>query len=127
MSNSANKKIKNDVILALSLIAFALVLFLIFKISAKEGSVVKITLGGEHYATLPLSEDAELEVINGDNINVVTVRDGEVYVSRASCPDKICEEHRAIRYSGETIVCLPNKVVVSIEGEGSLGDVDTAS
>ncbi|MBP1754602.1 MAG: putative rane protein, partial [Firmicutes bacterium] len=32
----------------------------------------------------------------------------------ASCPDEICVKHKKIHYSNETIVCLPNKVVLEV-------------
>ena len=35
----------------------------------------------------------------------------------ADCPDKLCEYQNAISQSGETIVCLPNKVIVIVAGD----------
>ena len=46
--------------------------------------------------------------------NVVSVKDKAVFVSNADCPDKICVKHREISRVGETIVCLPHKLVVEI-------------
>ena len=42
-------------------------------------------------------------------------KDGSVTVQDADCPDKICEKHRAINRTGETIICLPHKLVVEIK------------
>lgn len=125
MKNSA-KKIRNDVILVLALLTAALVAFLIFKACAADGSTVRITVGGELYKTLSLDKDTEISVVTGDNgeyVNTVTVKDGKVTVSYANCPDGICESHRPIKYKGESIVCLPHKLAVTIEG-GEEGDVD---
>jgi len=47
--------------------------------------------------------------------NVLVIENGEASIKSATCPDKICVSHRKISKSGETIVCLPNKVVVEIE------------
>ena len=130
MKNSVNKKIRNDIILVLVILALALGVYSLFRLCAKEGSVANITLDGEIYASLPLSEDTVLEIKSGDNgkyINTVTVKDGKVFVSYANCPDGICKEHRPIKNVGETIVCLPHKIVVTIAGEGSDGGVDVVS
>lgn len=125
MKNSA-KKIRNDIILASVLLLLALAAFLIFKLSAKEGSTVSITVGGEVYKTVPLDNDAVIEVVTGENgeyVNTVTVKDGKVFVSYANCPDGICENHRPIKYRGESIACLPHKLAVTVDG-GEEGDVD---
>ena len=125
MKNSA-KKIRNDFILVFSILALALVCFLIFKACAKEGTTVVITIDGEIYKSLPLNEDTVIEVQSGETgewKNTVTVKDGKVIVSYANCPDGICESHRPIRYKGESIVCLPHKVVITVES-GESSDVD---
>jgi len=125
MKNSA-KKIRNDLILIFSILALALACFLVFKACAKEGTTVLITVDGEVYKSLPLDTDTVVEVISGDKgeyKNTVTVKDGRVSVSYANCPDGICESHRSIKHKGESIVCLPHKLVVTVEG-GEVSDVD---
>ena len=48
------------------------------------------------------------------------IKDGTVKMSQADCPDKLCVKNRNIHYNHETIVCLPNKVVLEImDGEAS--------
>ena len=42
----------------------------------------------------------------------------------ANCPDKICEGHQKISYKGETIVCLPHKVVIEIVTDDSENELD---
>ena len=37
-------------------------------------------------------------------------------MAEASCPDQLCVHQPAIRYHGQTIVCLPHRVSVTIEG-----------
>ena len=44
----------------------------------------------------------------------------------ASCPDQVCVRQRAVQYAGESIVCLPNKLIVAIEG-GEPNGVDAAA
>ena len=42
----------------------------------------------------------------------------------ANCPDKICEGHNKISYKGETIVCLPHKVVIEIVADEATYELD---
>ncbi len=56
--------------------------------------------------------------------NIVCVRPGSIAIVSASCPDQICVHHSRISRNKETIVCLPDKVVITIEnGEDSGIDV----
>jgi hypothetical protein len=57
--------------------------------------------------------------------NRLVIKDSEADILSADCPDKVCVHERKIRYAGETLVCLPNKVVVEIEGER--GELDAVS
>ena len=52
----------------------------------------------------------------GRGSNTLVIEDGAVSVTQADCPDKVCVAQGAIRYNGETIVCLPNRVVVEVTG-----------
>ena len=90
--------------------------------SGAEGDRVVVTVRGEIYGTYPLSEDREIVVVNGGHINKITIKDGLVQMSEASSHNQICVKQGVISRGGETIVCLPNRVVVRIESEG--GDVD---
>ena len=46
--------------------------------------------------------------------NLLVIQDGYAWVAEASCPDGICSSHRPICHDGESIICLPNKVVIEI-------------
>ena len=48
--------------------------------------------------------------------NVLMIKDGRAQMKSADCPDQICVRQKAISKEGESIICLPNKVVVSIVG-----------
>ena len=108
------KKIKNDIILVSVLaciILFAILGILLFR---EEGDTVSVTVDGEIYGTYSLSKNAEIEIKSDLGTNVLVIKDGTAHVEYATCPDGICSAHRPIRYSGESIICLPNKVVVAI-------------
>ena len=111
---------KGDIIILAALLCIAAVAFCALYFLAPSGDTVKIEVASKTVATLPLDEDTTYNVeIGGKITNTVEIKDGEVSVIYADCPDKICVNHRAISKSGESIICLPNKVVVSVEGDNT--------
>ena len=71
---------------------------------------------------LPLDTDTDYIVTGTDGAtNTVRIRGGRVSVCAASCPDGLCVRHRAVSRAGESIICLPNRVVVTVDGAA---DVD---
>ena len=58
-----------------------------------------------------LDEDRTVRI---NDTNRLVIRDGSAQMEWADCPDQICVHHRAIHAGGENIICLPNKVVVSV-------------
>ena len=108
---------RNDVIfIAILLIVCAVGMFYLF-VLRDSGNTVKVMVDGEIYGTYSLSDNITEDIITGDNgtnINRFVISDGKVYMENASCPDGICVAHRAIFRDGESIVCLPNKVVITV-------------
>ncbi len=114
------RSIKNDILILISILSVGLILLLITRIPAKPaGSVALITVEGREYARLPLDKDTVLTITVSGGTNTVKVADGRIYVESADCPDKICVGHKGISRCGETIVCLPHKVVIEIPDTGS--------
>ena len=119
---------KNDVILIAALLVVALLTAGGMRIwqmnNTKDTANVVVTIDGEVYGTYPLSEDRteRIELPDG-SYNILVISDGYADVTEASCPDQICVKHNHIRYSKESIVCLPNKVVVTVEG-GEENEID---
>lgn len=50
-----------------------------------------------------------------DYYNTVEISGCEVRVTEASCKNQVCVKHGSISHTGESIVCLPNRLVVRIE------------
>lgn len=115
---------KSDVILAVIVLAVAAVSLAAIYMGRTRGGKAQITIGGEPYRSIDLAKNERIEIRRDDGINVIVVKDGMIYMESADCPDKICVNHSPIRYKGETIVCLPHKLVVEItDGQESEADV----
>ncbi len=87
-----------------------------------EAEAVKVISEGKLLYTLPLSEDTQVEIVTDRGKNVVTVKDGKVAVTEASCPDGICMG-RGWCSGGVQIVCLPNRLVLEFTGEQTVDGV----
>ena len=109
------RQLRNDLILVGIITVVALSAFLLFRLVGKEGAFVTLSIDGNEQYRFALSENVEQVITVGDQINVLVIRDGKAYVSRANCPDGICAAHRPVSVVGETIVCLPHKLVIAVE------------
>ena len=104
-----------DILLIVGIVILAMAGLFVWKELQKSGAYVDIMIDGNSVKTLRLDQDASYEVKQQVGVNTVVVQDGSVTVQDADCPDKICEKHQAISQTGETIICLPHKLVVEIK------------
>ena len=118
---------KKDIILIAVIIAASVIAAFIAFTTSHEGSTVVITVSGEEYGRYPIDTDRVITVDTGSGINEITINNGEAYVSYADCPQGICAHHKPVSRSGESIICVPHEVVISIESEDSEGGYDAVS
>ena len=105
---------KNDWILVVVILVLAGVGFLIYTSFGKQtAGIVKVSVDGELFGTYSLDKEQEIKI---NDINRMIIKDGQADMIEADCPDQICVEHISISKNKETIVCLPNKVIVEIVG-----------
>ncbi len=111
---------KRTLFLILILVVFSLVVHLIFRYRydasslSSEDLVVVVEAEGRQLYAVPLTDEVRLPVITGSGENVVRIEDGVVSMESADCKNQICVQTAAISQPGETIVCLPHRVVVSV-------------
>ena len=120
------KKKKRDIIFIGVLLVVALIAFFVVdKFIKKDGNKVVIKVDGEIVKIVNLPDTNNI-IVNGydGGTNTVVIENGTVYMTEADCPDKICVNTGKISKIGETIVCLPHRVVVEIQGEVSQSDSD---
>lgn len=126
MKNKVLKK--GDIILGVVVLMFCVVLFLgIYIFNNNEGNFVQIEVGGEVVANLPLDEDTVYEIKKDDKItNKVVISNGKVDMTFADCRDQICVNHKEISKTNESIICLPNKVIVTVidNNKDNSGEID---
>ena len=112
---------KMDLILVLTVIIFAIGGFLLYSVlGQKEAGRVVVEVAGEVYGEYNLRDNQEILI---NETNILIIENNEVNMYEANCPDQICVKHVPISKNGETIVCLPNKVVVTVK-EAATGELD---
>ena len=110
-----NRKRRNDWLFIAGLLILVSVAGLLFYFLRGEGDRVEIKVDGKVYATYSLSEDRQEDILTGDGqCNRLVIKDGQAYVETATCPDGICAGHSPIHREGESIVCLPHRVVITV-------------
>ena len=114
MMKPDRKKLKNDIIFVSVLLLMISVIGIFYFFFRGEGDTVIVTVDREIYGEYPLESDLVLEIRTEDSLNTLVIRDGKAYMETADCPDGICTAHRPIFRDGESIICLPNKVVVTV-------------
>lgn len=115
---------KSDVILLAAVLVAGAVAFAANSAPHEPGAVVKVNFGRETYGTFALSPDREVRIETDAGLNVIQITDGTVRVTEATCAGGDCMKQKPIGGTGQSIVCLPNKVLISIEGAVS-GEVDS--
>ncbi len=118
---------KGDIIVAAAVLVLCAALFLaLYVFNSNTGNYVEIEQNGVVIHKMPLDINAVYNVESGGEVtNTVEVKNGSVSVTYANCPDQICVNHRPVNLSGESIICLPNRVVVSVvEADGRESEID---
>lgn len=116
-TKAISKKSRNDIIFIAALLIVTALAALALFLFRTEGDTVIVTVDGEFFGEYALSEDRTVEIIGENGRNLLVIQNGEASISEASCPDGICSSHRPISRSGESIICLPNKVVVEVHSQ----------
>ncbi len=109
---------KADIILAtIILIAGIAASLIIGSISPAKGEKAVIISEGRIFGVYSLYENRTVAVLSDGHVNKILIRDGEVSMIISNCPGKDCIHQGKISKPYESIVCLPNKVIVKIEGK----------
>lgn len=105
---------KGDIIVFASIIILSVLLFS-FSFFGDDGKQVAVTVDNKPYRAYSLDKNGEYEIKTENGKNTLVISDGAAYFKDSDCPDKTCQRMGKISKAGETIVCLPHKVVAEVE------------
>lgn len=91
-----------------------------------NNTYAEITIEGNLYKKILLSEhrgEEEFKINTTKGYNLVVLKDDSIAIIDANCPDKICLKPSFISKPGESIVCLPHKLMIEIKGNKDNDDI----
>jgi hypothetical protein len=125
MKNADNTKKPSLDFIVVSVILLASLLIILFTLVLRRpGAFVTVEINGVVSGKYKLSESGTY-VLN-EGTNTLVIEGGKAYLINSHCPDKTCEKTGKVYYVGQSIVCLPNKLSVTVRGEQN-GGVDLVS
>ena len=104
---------RGDFFVAAAVLLVAAMVFLFTK--GEAGAWAVVTANGREVARLSLEKEQTF-VYEDRYENRIRTGDGAVWIEETNCPDGTCQKSGAIHLTGESIVCLPNELVITIEG-----------
>lgn len=116
---------KADLILMAAIVIIGLGISIFLAAGSHQGNKVEITKDGKLWGTYSLDGEHKITIRDGKELNVVKIAGGKVTMESANCKNQVCVHHSPVSRTGESIVCLPHKIVVSIKGEDN--EYDTIS
>lgn len=122
------QRMKWDIILLLGIILAALIIWVI-RGMANQGraDMVVAYQGGKEIFRYPLLEEETLTIPFGEQgYNLLVISGGAAFISDADCPDRLCVSQRMISRRGESIICLPHKLVITIDSDQE-GELDAVT
>lgn len=112
--NKKNKLKKGDLIVILSLLFVAAVLFAVSR--AGDGTTAAVTVDGQTVYTADLSSVTECRDLQLDNGVVITVEPGAIFFAASPCRGQDCVRTGRLTRAGQCAVCIPAKTVITITG-----------
>ena len=121
------KRLKADIIILVLVLMAALASFLVpIFLQSDSAGIINVYQDGALLYQYPLYEEQTVMVKGEQGYNLLLIGNGEVTVTDADCPDKLCIRQRAISRSGESIICLPHKLVIQIDS-GKESELDAVT
>lgn len=112
------KKHRIDIIILVILIIIAIGSWIgVTVLFDVNGDYVEVILDNRVEKVISLNEEGDYELEDGDHSNIITIKNREVYMKSSDCPDQVCVKQGKIKKQGESIICLPHKLVIRIASE----------
>ena len=108
-----------DFFLALILIAVCLGAAFLMGFGGENGSQVRITVEGKTYGVYSLYESQEIIIEQNNHYNKIFISGSDVVMADSNCAGGQCMHRGSVSRVNQPIVCLPNQVVVTVEGSGA--------
>ena len=119
---------KADIVLGIALVILCAAACWYAYSSGSSGAFVTVTVNGDESGTYPPDRDDTVDIDTEYGHNTLVIKDGKALMTEASCPDGYClgqyKQSGGIDASNQTIVCLPNRVAVSVKSDGAQSEAE---
>lgn len=105
-----------DKILIAALLLSSLFLSFLLFFNTQAGKIAIISVNGKEIKRLNLSEEQQLEFTGAQGRFVVQVQEHAIKMLESTCPGALCCQMGSINKPNQVIVCVPNRVIIRIEG-----------
>ena len=106
------------IIIGITLLFLFLLLYFMHNRESDSGAIARKSANGETDADIALDTAADGKLTNPEiPFAQFEIQNHQIRFIEAKCPDKFCERTGWISRPGETAVCLPNRIVVRVEGK----------
>lgn len=109
------KQIKKGDISAVLIIAVLCIVWFLHG-SAGENIRADIYLDGEKVQSVLLSEIEEEKKVSVGGCEILLKNDGAAFI-HSECSDKLCEKRGTLKKAGDTMACVPERVVLSLSSD----------
>lgn len=113
-----------DVFLVGAMLLIGLFIIAFLFLNRQSGNMIQIRVAGQVTAEYSLNQEGEYEIEGIAGTNLLVIRDGKAWMEYGDCPDQLCVHMGPISQNGQSIVCLPNQVVVTVTDESQNGEID---
>ena len=104
-----------NVLLLLALLLAGGALALVLQLGAKSGATVEVRVAGKVTASYSLQKNQTIRLEGEGGSNTLVIEGGKAWMTEADCPDGLCLGMGKISSAGQSIVCLPHKLVVEVK------------
>ena len=123
MNENPKKAVICDLILIFLCILLSVgVLFLTWQSKGDDGNAVTVSVTGRVTAVYPLDKDGVYPIESPYGHLTLTIENGQAFISESDCPDGTCRRMGKIKQTGDTLICLPARVLIRVGGQN--GEVD---
>ena len=103
--------------LAAGILLCALCAWMVLGARPVAGAYAAVYIDGALYARYTLSETRSVDITGAyGGVNTLVIEDGYARCEAADCPDGLCIRQGAIGKDGQSIICLPHRLVIAVEG-----------
>lgn len=95
-------------------------------VQAHSQNVAIVYVDHQEVKRFYLTDDMEQDVFeihhSPTDSNIIEAKKGQIRMKSATCSDQVCVRMGSISKPGQTIVCLPHKILIEIQSESGEAD-----